>query len=191
MRWLIDGYNVIRRDADLRTREVTSLETGRRALAHLVAALARGSRDEFTIVFDGARRAETAPPAGRVSVVFSRPPETADDVVIRLAARWRAGAMVVTSDRRIANAARRAGCGVVDAGTFALRARRGAGGPAEGARDASGARRPAREGAADTPEKDDDDRPARKGGNAWRASKKARASTRALRRLPPFTRSQD
>jgi hypothetical protein len=32
MRWLIDGYNVIRRDPDLRAHEAESLEAGRRAL---------------------------------------------------------------------------------------------------------------------------------------------------------------
>jgi hypothetical protein len=189
MRWLIDGYNVIRRDPDLRAREAASLEAGRRGLVHLVAALARRGRDEFTIVFDGARRADTPPTAGRVSVVFSRPPETADDVVIRLAGRWRDGAVVVTSDRTIEHAARRARCGVVDAATFALRARAGAGAPAPAgdARDPGGAEGGnASESAAGPAAKDDEDeRPARKNGNPWRPSKKARAATRALRRLPP------
>jgi hypothetical protein len=186
MRWLIDGYNVIRRDPDLRAREAASLEAGRRGLVHLVAALARRSRDEFTIVFDGARRADTPPTAGRVSVVFSRPPETADDVVIRLAGRWRDGAVVVTSDRTIEHAARRARCGVVDAATFALRARAGAPAPAGDARDLGGAERGnAPESAAGAAKDDEDERPARKTGNPWRPSKKARAATRALRRLPP------
>src|SRR5204863_10047360 len=114
---------------------------GRRAPVRHVAALARRSRDEFTIAFAAARRAETGPTTGRVSVVFSHPPETADDVVIRLAARWRDGAVVVTSDRTIEHAARRARCGVVDAATFAGRARAGGGGaaPASGARAPEGA----------------------------------------------------
>lgn len=47
MRWLIDGYNVIRRDSDLRGREAESLEAGRAALIHLVARKARESRDDF------------------------------------------------------------------------------------------------------------------------------------------------
>ena len=37
MRWLVDGYNVIRRDPDLQAREAESLEAGRRALLHLIA----------------------------------------------------------------------------------------------------------------------------------------------------------
>jgi predicted RNA-binding protein with PIN domain len=185
MRWLIDGYNVVRSDPALRTQEATSLETGRRGLLHLVARLARGSRDDFTVVFDGARRAETLSGTGRVSVVFSRAPETADQVVIRLAERFRNGAVVVTSDRTVADAARRAGCSVIGAATFAERARAGA-----SPRDSVAGTRPADDRAsshAGVGEKDDDadERPARKGGNPRRPSKKARAAIRALRRLPP------
>ena len=57
MRWLIDGYNVIRRDADLRAREGESLEAGRTALLTLVARVARDLADSFTVVFDGANAA--------------------------------------------------------------------------------------------------------------------------------------
>src|SRR5918996_852547 len=98
MRWVLDGYNVIRRDPRLQAREAESLEAGRSALLGLVARIAGESADVFTVVFDGARRAAGAPGAGRVEVVFSRPPETADDVVRRLAARLRDGAVAVTAE---------------------------------------------------------------------------------------------
>ena len=173
MRWLIDGYNVIRRNPALRAREAESLEAGRRALVHLVAGLARQGPDDFTIVFDGARREGVAPPRGRVSVVFSRPPETADDVVIRLARERRQSAIVVTSDHVVRDAARRAGCAVLDAEAFLVRA--AAGGPAPPARSVS---------PGDSVD-DDVERPTVKRGNPRRLSKKARAAARALRRLPP------
>ena len=54
MRWLIDGYNVIRRDPDLRGHEAQSLEAGRRALCVLLARAAQTHDDQFTVVFDGA-----------------------------------------------------------------------------------------------------------------------------------------
>jgi len=41
VRWLIDGYNVIRRDPEMRLREAERLADGRTALLHLVAAVAR------------------------------------------------------------------------------------------------------------------------------------------------------
>jgi predicted RNA-binding protein with PIN domain len=168
MRWVIDGYNVIRRDPDLRAREAESLEAGRRALMHLVAGLARQGADEFTIVFDGARRGAAPAAPGRVRVVFSRPPESADDVVIRLAGQWREGAVVVTSDRVIQHAAIRARCAVVAADEFLAHA----------------TRRPAA-AAAEKDDEEDDERAAPKRGNPRQPSKKARAAARALRRLRP------
>src|SRR2546427_11493158 len=97
MHWLIDGYNVIRRDPELRAREAESLEAGRRALLHLLARAHRGPRDEFTVVFDGARGSGGAPPAGRIRVIFSRPPLTADDELMRLARPRESGAGAVSS----------------------------------------------------------------------------------------------
>ncbi len=166
MRWLVDGYNVIRRDPELRAREAESLEAGRRALLHLIARARRALRDEFTVVFDGARISGAASTAGRVRVVFSRPPLTADDEIMRLARQLRSGAVVVSSDRKIQDAARRAGSAVLTAEQFL--------------------------DALDVPEmspdphiKDDsDEEPARdKRGNPRRLSKKARRAQQALGRL--------
>ena len=118
MRWLIDGYNVIRRSPELRAREAESLEAGRRALLHLLARARREPRDEFTVVFDGARVSGGAPSAGRIRVIFSRPPLTADDELMRLARQWKSGAVVVSSDRKIQDAARRSGCAALTADQF-------------------------------------------------------------------------
>ncbi len=118
MRWLIDGYNVIRRDPELRAREAESLEAGRRALLHLIARAGRASQDEFTVVFDGARRSGGTPTGGRVRVIFSRPPSTADDELMRLARQLRNGAVVVSSDRKVQDAARRAGSAALTAEQF-------------------------------------------------------------------------
>jgi predicted RNA-binding protein with PIN domain len=169
MRWLVDGYNVIRRDPDLRAREAESLEAGRRALLHLIARGWRPPEDEFTVVFDGARLSGGAPTAGRIRVVFSRPPLTADDELMRLARQLRNGAVVVSSDRRVQDAARRAGSAVLAAEQF-LEA-------LEGPETSSGADAP------DTKD-DSDPEPAReKRGNPRRLSKKARKAQRALGRL--------
>src|SRR5258705_3983788 len=116
MRWLIDGYNLIRRDPDLRDREIESLEAGRRALLHLLARAYRDPRDEFTVVFDGARVAGGAPPpGGRIRAIFSRPPLTADDELMRLARQWKSGAGVVTPDRESPDTTRPAGTAVPSA----------------------------------------------------------------------------
>src|SRR5207244_12485072 len=99
MRWLIDGYNVIRRDPDLRAQEAESLEAGRTALLRLVARVARAGGDRFTIVFDGAPASRPAPAGGQLVVIFSRPPEKADDVAARLARPLGAGSGAGTSRR--------------------------------------------------------------------------------------------
>src|SRR2546422_6643111 len=116
MRWLIDGYNVIRRDADLRAHEEESLEAGRTALLRLVAQAARAGGDRFTVVFDGAPASRPAPAGGQVEVIFSRPPEKADDVLARLARQLGAGSAVVASDPGGRGAAGPAGRAVFSAG---------------------------------------------------------------------------
>lgn len=169
MRWLIDGYNVIRLDPDLRGAEARGLEPGRAALLRLVAVAARRCADDFTVVFDGAHvpGPESAP--GQVEVLFSRPPQTADDVLIRLAGQWRDGAIVVSSDRRVQDAARRAGCPVlaVDAFLSALDSPAGQGDAAEEDEDPDA----------------EEWTPRAKKGNPHRLSRDARAAQRALRRL--------
>jgi predicted RNA-binding protein with PIN domain len=168
MRWLIDGYNLIRRDPDLLDREAESLEAGRRALLHLLARAYRDPRDEFTVVFDGARVAGWAPPAGRIRAIFSRPPLTADDELMRLARQWKSGAVVVSSDRKIQDAARRSGSAVLSADQFL-----------EGLTFRED---PAVKGLKDVAVTDAE--PVRdKRGNPRRLSKKARRAGRALGRL--------
>jgi predicted RNA-binding protein with PIN domain len=160
MRWLIDGYNVIRRDPELAQHEAQNLEDGRAALLRLIAGAARASGDPFTVVFDGARRAGGAAGGGQVQVMFSRPPETADDVLRRLAGELRSGAVVVSSDRAVRDAAERAGAAAVTAEQFI---------------DALTAD--------DTDDGDDD--PPRTGGNPRRPSRAERTARRVLARLHP------
>jgi predicted RNA-binding protein with PIN domain len=169
MRWLIDGYNVIRREPDLRAREAESLETGRRALLSLIARADRHPRDEFTVVFDGARLSGGTPTPGRLRVVFSRPPLTADDELMRLARQLRNGAVVVSSDRKVQDAARRAGSAVLTAEQF-LEA-------LEVPESSSGA------GTPDSKDDTDEEPGREKRGNPRRLSKKARQARRALGRL--------
>jgi predicted RNA-binding protein with PIN domain len=162
MRWLIDGYNVIRRDPELHAHEAASLEAGRAALVMLLARVASRVSDNFTIVFDGARRTGGAPSPGRVQVMFSRPPETADDVLRRLAGTLREGAVVVSSDRAVQDSARRGGSVAVSAEAFIEAAT----GPTEVDEDA------------------DDDGVARpRRGPSRRPSREARDAERVLRRL--------
>ena len=161
MKWFVDGYNVIRRDADLRGRESESLEAGRTALLAAVAAAARRTGDQFTVVFDGARRDASPPVTGQVQIVFSRPPETADDVLRVLVAKAGAGSVVASSDRAVCDAARRAGAVAVSAEDFVAALR----------------------GGADEDEEDDRGGSQKRGGNPRRPSREERDARRVLARL--------
>jgi len=172
MRWLIDGYNVIRSDPELRGAEAGGLNAGRSALLRRLAGVARERDEVFTVVFDGARQRadEDAGEAtgGRVEVVFSRAPEPADDVLRGLAARWRDASVVVSSDRAVETAAWRAGAVAVRVEAFLSALARAGSEPAEDEDD----------------EDDDNDGPSRgKKGNPHRASREQRAARRVLRRL--------
>jgi predicted RNA-binding protein with PIN domain len=167
MRWLIDGYNVIRRDPELHAQESRSLEAGRAALLRLLARVAARVSDDFTVVFDGARRTGGgAASPGRVRVVFSQPPETADDVLRRQAASLREGAVVVTSDRAVQDSARRTGAVAVSAEAFVDAATA----PDETAADDDG---------------EDEEAAAPRRGPSRRPSREARDALRVLRRLRP------
>jgi predicted RNA-binding protein with PIN domain len=175
MQWLIDGYNLIRRDPALASREAESLEAGRVALCRLLASAARMSGDRFTVVFDGRGAGGSGTGAAGVSVVFSSARETADRALARLAV---SGGAVVSNDREVRRAATRAGAIAVTADEFLARLESGAVRPAD----------------PDPPHldpqymKDDDEPMERRGpprGNPRRLPRKQRAASRALKRLKP------
>jgi hypothetical protein len=94
--------------------------------------------------------------------MFSRPPETADDVLRRLASQLRSGAVVVSSDRAVRDSAERAGAAAVTVEQF-LEALEG---PGDDDRDA-------------------DPEPPSRGGNPRRLSRAERDARRVLGRLRP------
>ena len=172
MRWLVDGYNVIRRAPELRSREQESLEAGRQALCALLVGVARASHDTFTVVFDGADAGGRGGGGAGVTVVFSSARESADHVLARMA---REGGAVVSNDREVRRAAERAGAIVVTTDQFLARL--------DQARSVVvGA---ALSEAESEKDEDDDPAPGPRKGNPRRLSKKERATRRALGRLGP------
>ncbi len=161
MRWLVDGYNVIRCDPGLAAHEGESLEAGRDALCHLLAEAARTSGDQFTVVFDGARGGGATFAGRGVRVLFSRAPERADHLLARLAG---AGVAVVSNDREVRQVVGRAGAIAITADEFLGRIFA-----------------PAGPGRSEEDEEELSRGP--KKGNPHRLSKKARAAARALNRL--------
>jgi predicted RNA-binding protein with PIN domain len=121
-RVIVDGYNLIHKMPALAALVGSDLEQARQ---HLVAQLAgyRSTHNvRVTVVFDG--RGLSQPrgrgPAG-VEVVFSRAPQTADDVIKRMltAERSPRACTVVTSDNSIALHVRDYGARVISSADFA------------------------------------------------------------------------
>jgi predicted RNA-binding protein with PIN domain len=192
MRWLVDGYNVIRRSPELHSREREGLAAGRAALLTWLRAAHRASGDRFTVVFDGAGPASAgptgaAPEGAGVAVVFSTARESADRVLASLAGSG--GGAVVSSDREVQRAAARAGAVAVSAEDFLARLPRlgpaapGARAPA-GAAPLSGEREGPEAEGWDKDEADEAPAGPRKG-NPRRLPRRRRAAERALRRLGP------
>lgn len=169
--WIVvDGYNLIRRLPELREREAESLEAGRGALLRMLAAYRRArGHHRITVVFDGQGGLPVPGVPGRtagIDVRFSRPGETADRVITRLAQEGRGGVVVVSSDREVARAAAAAGAAAASCEEFAARLE------AAAIADLKG-------GDGD----DLDERPAGKKGTARRLPKAERRRAAALRRL--------
>jgi predicted RNA-binding protein with PIN domain len=117
--WIIvDGYNVIRQWPELAMLDRADLQSGREALLAELQDYRRAKGHRITVVFDGREQggfSETAEQVGGVSVRYSRRGETADAVIARLAAEGGEGAVVVSSDREVLEAAGRQRAAAVSA----------------------------------------------------------------------------
>jgi predicted RNA-binding protein with PIN domain len=88
---LVDGYNVIKRDASFQALSVMCLAAARQLLIDQLASRYRHTPHQVTVVFDGNGVSEQRVQDRRVSIIYSRAGETADSVIARLAASARAG----------------------------------------------------------------------------------------------------
>src|SRR5690554_1249482 len=107
---VVDGYNVTKRgfgDAPL--------ERQRDRLIKGLVGLAARTGAEVTVAFDGAERVPAVPRPRGVRVLFSRPGQTADDLIRQLVRAEPDGrpVVVVSSDREVADSVRRAGAYLV------------------------------------------------------------------------------
>jgi predicted RNA-binding protein with PIN domain len=87
---LVDGYNVIKRDASFQALSAKRLAAARQLLIDQLASRYRHTPHQVTVVFDGDGASEQSVQDRRVRIIFSRADETADSVIARLAASARA-----------------------------------------------------------------------------------------------------
>lgn len=166
--WIIvDGYNVIRQWPELAMLDRADLQSGREALLSELQSYGRAKRHKITVVFDGREQGGLSEGMGSVrgiDVRYSRRGETADSVIARLVAEGGERAVVVSSDREVADSARRHGAAWLSAAEFLARVEASRLVPLKGA--------------------DEEDRPAKKGkGVARRLPKAERRRKRRLRGL--------
>jgi len=87
---LVDGYNVIKRNAAFQTLSAKSLAAARQLLIDQLASRYRHTPHQVIVVFDGEGVSETSTQDRRVRIIYSRSGETADSVIARLATASRA-----------------------------------------------------------------------------------------------------
>jgi len=87
---LVDGYNVIKRDASFQALSEKNLAAARQLLVNQLATRYRHTPHQVIVVFDGDGVSEQSTQDRRVRIVYSRVGETADTVIARLAASARA-----------------------------------------------------------------------------------------------------
>ena len=120
MNLIVDGYNVIPAIPELGRLLRQNLEEGREAFLKLVEIYRRSAGlSAVTVVFDGKGNTGGAVTTrlGGIQVLFSRN-ETADDLILRLLSGEKRGAVLVTSDRALGEAAAPFAGAVIRSGEF-------------------------------------------------------------------------
>jgi len=144
---IVDGYNLILRTPRLRPGPKRTLREAREKLVNLLAWMMGSNESRFLVVFDGAETGGRDETSGRVQIVYSRPPEKADDVIRRLVEKKVGGdehITVVTADIEVARHARAEGADVSLADLFLASALGDIGREAsESAGDEEGSEKPA------------------------------------------------
>ena len=82
---LVDGYNIIKKDASFQALSVKSLADARQLLINQLGSRYRHTPHQVIVVFDGQGVSEQIIQDRRVRIIYSRAGETADSVIARLA----------------------------------------------------------------------------------------------------------
>lgn len=118
---IVDGYNVIRQSKDLARLDRSSLEEGRQGLIDLLAAYKRLKGHAITVVFDGSDDCVLFDHRDRekgIRIRYSCKGETADTMIKRMAAQEKQKALVVSSDREVADFAAAQGAATINSLEF-------------------------------------------------------------------------
>lgn len=121
---VVDGYNLVRQLASLRSINTLDLQRSREGLIERLSQYRKVKRYPITVVFDGwmtENLYEVREKEKGITVIFSRSGEKADEVIKRIAAKWQQRIVVVTSDHEVANFCKRYGATVVSSQEFEIK----------------------------------------------------------------------
>jgi len=118
---IIDGYNLIRQSSSLGPLDHQDLQLGREALVDLLSKYKRIKHHKITVVFDGTNALSFSGHRDYISgieIIFSRSGESADSVIKKIAAGEKEKALVVSSDRDVADSSYLSGAAVIGSVEF-------------------------------------------------------------------------
>lgn len=118
---IIDGYNLIRSSPTLSTLDAINIEKGRLKLLQKLSLYREMSGHQVVVVFDANKTTNLSieeEKIGGIQVFFTKGGQTADEIIIQLARRYKGQVIVVSSDNEIIHAAHAAGCGVLKSEEF-------------------------------------------------------------------------
>jgi predicted RNA-binding protein with PIN domain len=121
---IIDGYNLIRQSKSYRHLDNQSIQWGRDALIDTLSAYKRLKSHNITVIFDGNQAPYLTPTRDRIKgirIQFSRNGESADSVIKRLARAKKEKALVVSSDRDVAQSCEAYGAATISAESFEIK----------------------------------------------------------------------
>jgi len=119
--WVIDGFNFLRQSHDLVLVEAKNLEKAKQVLVQRLKTFADFSGEPILCVFDATgsvefhRREESF---GKVRFLFTRGGETADEVIIEIAAQKKQAVIVVSSDREVVQNSEKSGASTMSSQSF-------------------------------------------------------------------------
>ncbi len=113
---IIDGYNLIRQSSSLSVLDHQDMQLGRETLVDLLSKYKRIKQHKITVIFDGTNASSFSGHRDYINgieIKFSRSGELADSVIKKIAAREKEKALVVSSDRDVADSASLSGAAVI------------------------------------------------------------------------------
>jgi predicted RNA-binding protein with PIN domain len=120
---IIDGYNLIRQSSRFGKYDRQDIQLGREALVEMLSAYKKKAAHRITVVFDGTGAPEFAYHRDKVQgihITYSHQGETADTVILRLAAMKKEQVLVVSSDREIVHHAAASGAATISSPEFEM-----------------------------------------------------------------------